>query len=139
MTHINWNPSSAEMRRWAVTVALALSVVGSLFYFVDWGIFSGGRGFARFLWSFGALAFFTGITGTKIGLPAYWAWMGFVKAVSTVIGYTSLTVVYYLVVTPMALCARLIGRDRLQLSSRGCSTYWRNLDVERPHSPERQF
>lgn len=127
------------MRRWAVTLALALSVVGSLFHFLDWGIFAGGRGFALFLWTFGAVALLTGITGTKLGLPAYWAWMGFVKVVSSVIGYTSLTVVYYLVVTPMALFARLLGRDRLQLHGRGRGSYWHDLDVGRAHNPERQF
>lgn len=139
MTHINWNPSPSEMRRWAVTIALALSVVGSLFYFVDWGIFSGGQGFARFLWSFGAVALLTGITGTKLGLPAYWAWMGFVKVVSSLIGYTCLFVVFYLVVTPMAVMARMIGRDRLQLNARGRGSYWINLDPRKGHNPERQF
>jgi hypothetical protein len=139
MTHINWNPSPKEMRLWAVTLGLALSVVGSLFYFVDWGIFAGGRGFARFLWTFGAVAFLTGITGTKLGLPAYWAWMGFVKVVSSVIGYTSLTVVFFLVVTPLALLARMIGRDRLQLKKRGSGGYWQDLASVRGHNPERQF
>jgi hypothetical protein len=65
--------------------------------------------------------------------------MGFVKVISTVIGYTALTVVYCMVVTPMALLARLMGRDRLQLKARGRGTYWHDLDAGRAHNPERQF
>jgi hypothetical protein len=139
MTTINWTPSPREMRQWALIMAPALGLVGSLFYFVDWGIFSGGRGFAKFLWSFGAFAFATGITGTKLGLPAYWAWMGFVYVVSSVITYSALTLVYVGVVTPLALLARLLGRDRLQLRTRGQQSYWHALDPTRGHNPERQF
>ncbi|MBE2179983.1 MAG: hypothetical protein IAE97_05890 [Chthoniobacterales bacterium] len=139
MTKINWHPTPPEMRRWAWILALALGAMGSLFYFVDWGIFAGGRGFARFLWGFGAVAFLTGITGTKLGLPAYWAWMGFVYIVSSVIGFTALAAVFYLVVTPLALGARMFGRDRLQLRSRGSATYWQKLGTVPRSNPERQF
>jgi hypothetical protein len=137
--HINWSPSPREMRQWALIMAPALGLVGSLFYFVDWGIFSGGHGFAKFLWSFGAFAFVTGITGTKLGLPAYWAWMGFVYVISSVITYSALTLVFFGVVTPLALLARLLGRDRLQLRARGHQSYWHALDPTRAHNPERQF
>ncbi|MFM6131785.1 MAG: hypothetical protein ACKPBV_24225 [Sphaerospermopsis kisseleviana] len=137
--HINWHPSSREMRHWALIMAPALGFVGSLFYFVDWGIFAGGQGFAKFLWSFGALAFVTGITGTKLGMPAYWAWMGFVYVVSSIITYTALTLVYLGVVTPLALLARLLGRDRLQLRAQGKTTYWHDFEGRKSHDPERQF
>ena len=139
MTQINWHPSPREMRVWAALLALALGVVGSLFYFVDWGIFSGGRGFAFFLWGFGAVAFLTGITGTKIGLPAYWLWMGFVWTVSWLITHVALAAVFFLVVTPLAVIARLIGRDRLQIRRKTTGSYWQSLDSAQRHNPERQF
>jgi len=139
MTTINWSPSPREMRHWALILGPALGLVGSLFYFFDWGIFSGGQGFAKFLWSFGALAFVTGITGTKLGLPAYRLWMGFVYVISAVLTYSALTLVYFAVVTPLALLARLLGRDRLQLRTRGQASYWHALDPTSAHHPERQF
>ena len=113
--------------------------VGALFYFLDWGIFAGGRGFARFLWAFGAVALFTGVTGTKLGLPAYWVWMGFVCVVSSVIGFTALAAVFFLVLTPLALGARIFGRDRLQLRSRSAATYWHKLEPVPRRNFERQF
>ena len=139
MTKINWHPSPREMRVWAGVLAAALGVVGSLFYFVDWGIFSGGQGFARFLWSFGAFAFITGMTGTKLGLPAYWLWMGFVWTVSWVISHLALAATFFFVVTPLALIARLIGRERLQLRRRSTQSYWQSLESGSRHNPERQF
>ena len=126
------------MRHWALMLGPALGLVGSLFYFVDWGMFAGGQGFAKFLWGFGALAFVTGFTGAKIGLPAYWLWMGFVYVVSSVLTYSALTLVYFAVVTPLALLSRLLGRDRLQLRAHGRSTYWHVFQAG-VRNPERQF
>lgn len=136
---INWSPSPREMRQWALIMAPALGLFGALFYFFDWGMFSGGEGFAKFLWSFGGFALLTGITGTKLGLPAYWAWMGFVFVVSWLITHVSLALVYFLVVTPLGLVGRIIGRDKLQLRAGHQTTYWHNLAGSSPHNPERQF
>ncbi len=139
MVSINWHPSPQEMRRWALLLLFALGGMGTLFYFVNWGIFAHGQGFARLLWGFGAVAFVTGITGSKAGLPAYWAWMGFVFLISSIIGYAALTAVYFFVVTPLALLARLLGRDRLQLRARRATSYWQSLEGLRPRDPERPF
>lgn len=128
MNTINWRPSPRELRRWAFTIAAALGLMGSLFSFVDWGIFAGGRRFGVGLWAFGLFALLTAGTGTAIGLPAYWAWMGFVHVVSSVIGYASLSAVFLLAFTPMAAIGRLLGRDRLQLRATEQPSYWRPLD-----------
>jgi hypothetical protein len=85
------------------------------------------------------LALVTVLTGTELGLPACWLWMGFVYVVSATITCTALTLVYFAVVTPLALLTRLLGRDRLQLRTRGRATYWHALDPTSPHHPERQF
>lgn len=138
MITIDWHPSSEHLRRWAVLTALALGVVGCLFRFVDWGVFAQAKGFSTVLWGFGSFALLTAGTGTKAGLPAYWAWMGFVWVVGTLIGTVSLAVVFYGVITPLGLAARLAGRDRLQLGPRIGASMWVDLPAAR-HDPERQF
>lgn len=87
----------------------ATLLVGSLMY---WPL--GHQDFGRFLWVFGVLSFFTGLTGSLVAWPFYYAWMGFVFVVGTCIGIAALTLVYYGVVTPMGLLARAFGRDRLR-------------------------
>jgi hypothetical protein len=96
MITIHWHPSPAELRRWALRTALALGVMGALFQFVDWGVFRTMHPMGRVLWGFGAFALVTAGTGTRIGLPAYWAWMGFVWTVGTVIGTVALAIVFFL-------------------------------------------
>lgn len=105
---IKWNPTPRDLRLFGLVLPCAFGLVGALFYFVF-----GKTGFASFLWGFGALTFVTAITGTRLGWPCYYLWMGFVYMVSQVLGYTVLALIYYLVVTPIGLLARLTGRDRL--------------------------
>ena len=139
MITINWHPAPAELRRWGVTVAAALAVSGSLFQFVDWGMFRAGHGLAPWLWGFGLVALVTAGTGTRLGMPAYWLWMTFVFLVGTTIGTLTLAVVFFLVVTPLGLAARLAGRDRLGLRrpSPG-ATLWHPMR-QVPHEPARPF
>lgn len=138
MITIHWKPTPAQLRRWALLMALVLGVIGSLFHFVNWGVFAKGHEFALILWGFGAFVLFTAGTGTKIGLPAYWLCMGFAFVMATVIGVISLAAVFFLVVTPLAIGARIFGRDRLQIYRAGEKSMWRSLPTT-AHDPQRQF
>jgi len=139
MIEIDWWPEPEPLRRWAVSTASALAVAGTLFALVDWGPFRIGRGLPPYLWGFGIVVLLTAGTGGRIGLPAYWLWSGFTKAVSTVLGVTALAAVYFLVVAPLAVVARLTGRDRLDLRPPAATTTaWHPLPT-RPHDPSRQF
>jgi hypothetical protein len=139
MITIDWHPSPTHLRRWAVTIAASLGVSGSLFRFVDWGVFRAGHDLAPLLWGFAAVALVTAGTGTRLGLPAYWAWMGFVWLVGTALGIAALAAVFFLVVTPLGLAARLAGRDRLGLRRPPPdASLWRPLSPA-PHDPARQF
>lgn len=117
---IKWKPTPRDLRLFALVLPCAFGLVGTLFYFV-----LGKPGFAIFLWSFAGLTFITAITGTRLGLPCYYLWMGFVFVVSQVVGYTVLTLIYFLVVTPLGFVARLVGRDRLLRHPQSeASSYW---------------
>lgn len=136
---IDWHPDARHLRRWAIVTAILLGTAGAIFRFVDWGMFAAGRPIAPFLWGFGAFALATAGTGRRIGLPAYWAWMGFTWVVGTALGTVALGAVFYGVVTPLGAVARIFGRDRLDLRpAQPGQSMWRPLP-ERRHDPERQF
>jgi hypothetical protein len=139
MIRVDWHPSPSHLRRWAVMVALGLAVSGSLFHFVDWGPFRAGHALAPWIWGFGAFALVTAGTGTSLGLPAYWAWMGLSWTIGTALGTLALAAVFFLVVTPLGLAARLAGRDRLGLRRPPAGvSLWHPLPA-RAHDPTRQF
>jgi hypothetical protein len=65
--------------------------------------------------------------------------MGFVWVVGTLIGTLALAVVYFLVVTPLGLAARVAGRDRLGLRCPPAgASLWQPLSAA-SHDPARQF
>ena len=138
MIVIDWNPDRRALRRWGIAMAVAMAVVGSLFRFVDWGVFRAGHGMAPFLWAFGALALVAAGTGSRVGRPVYLAWMGFAWLVGTLLGTLALALVFYGVVTPLALVARAMGRDRLDVRADRRTTRWHPLP-QAAHDPERQF
>ncbi|MFZ4637814.1 MAG: hypothetical protein ACOYMC_10440 [Pirellulales bacterium] len=139
MITIDWHPSPGHLRRWGMMVAAGLGVSGLLFQFVDWGVFRAGHAIAPWLWGFGLFALVTAGTGTRLGLPAYWAWMGFAWTVGTLIGVAALAVVFFLVVAPLGFAAWLAGRDRLMLHRPPPQeSLWRPLSAT-AHDPGRQF
>lgn len=142
MITIDWHPDRRALRTWGITMAVAMAVAGSLFRFVDWGVFRAGQGLAPFMWGFGLAALATAGTGSRLGRPVYLAWMGFAWLVGTALGTAALAVVFYGVITPMAVAARLMGRDRLDVrqDARGerRTTRWHALP-QAPHDPARQF
>lgn len=129
---IDWKPDARHLRLFSVTLLGAMGAIGSLFY---WGGAAMGVAFfnrpelAVFLWGFALVAFVTGITGTKLGYPTYYLWMGFVFVISTVIGYASLVLIYYLVVTPIGLLGRLCRRDKLQLKKPPEGSLWLSVNT----------
>jgi hypothetical protein len=139
---IDWHPDRRALCKWGVTMAMAMAVAGSLFCFVDWGVFRAGQGLAPFMWGFGLAALVTAGTGSRLGRPVYLAWMGFAWLVGTMLGTAALAIVFYGVITPMAVVARLAGRDRLDVrgDARGQArtTRWHPLP-QSPHDPARQF
>lgn len=131
---VHWRPQPRQLRIFALTMLVGLGAVGSLFYF-----WLGATGFATVLWSFGALSFLTGITGTRIGLPCYWLWTGFAFVISQTLGYGLLIIIFYLVVTPIGLLARLTGRDRLGLRQNNHNSYWQPIGKRNDRHWEQQF
>lgn len=75
----------------------------------------------------------------KLG-PVYRAWMGLAHLLSKVTTPIFMGIVYFLVLTPVGLALRLLGRRPLSRAS-GDHGYWidRSQDTARRGSMERQF
>ncbi|MFM8365203.1 MAG: SxtJ family membrane protein [Verrucomicrobiota bacterium] len=134
MTRINWNPSPRSLRHWALTMLVATALAGCILEFL-----LGHSVPARIVWGIGAVTFATGITGTKIARPFYLAWMGFVWVVSWILGTIALAAVFYLVVTPIGVVARLLGRDCLKLRRPAPGSLWETVPAPRKDGFDRTF
>ncbi len=80
------------------------------------------------------------LTGTKIALPLYYLWMGIAFVMGNIMSRVIIVLIYYVVVTPLALLGRVIGRDRLQLKKPNTESYWHDISLPKePEKYERQF
>jgi len=72
--------------------------------------------------------------------PVHTAWMTVALALGWVVSRTILTLVFFLVVTPLALVARLAGKRFLDLGpDRGATTYWVRRPPGRPVRYEKMY
>ena len=135
MVEIDWSPDGPALRRFGRTV-----VIGSLLIAAVLWLWKGWVTAAVALAGAGVVIGGLGLTGSRAALPGYRLWMGIAWAAGNVVSRVILAAVFYLVVTPIGLVARLTGRDRLGLRARGRESYWVDLPADRAEDHyERQF
>lgn len=119
---IDRHPSSAKLRELAATFAL---VTGLLVLHAVYVREDGGRAVAIAVLG-GALSIAPLVP--VVGRLVYLAWMGFGVAMGRMVGPIVLTLLYLLVVVPLALFGRVLGRDRLRLKRNAPGTsYWERV------------
>lgn len=141
---INWRPDAEELRRFGGSLLVGFALIGSLAYLygvhsTGWRDWSVGT-LPLALWTTGAVAGSLGLSGAKIALPVYWAWMGIAFVMGNIVSHLILALFYYGMITPMGFCMRLAGRDKLSLRRRRAASYWRDVPASPDKSRyERQF
>jgi len=73
--------------------------------------------------------------------PIYIVWMTFAVILGWVMTRVILSIVFYLILTPIGLITRLFGEDFLDLNKSNTESYWnnRNSDFELNQDYENQF
>lgn len=127
--------SAANLRKFGLTVGAAFAFLGG----VSW--WRGHELPPRILWTIGALLFVPGLLIPTILGPVHRGWMAFAMVLGHINTRIILTVLFYLVFTPIGLIMRLF-RDPLNRSLRHqTDTQWikRSLEPSDPERYERQF
>ena len=135
---VPWNPDRAGRRAFAKSIAIGFPilalVLGALGFFRThswpvWTCWLAGIGFAAgvVLWLL-----------PQIAKPFYVVWNGLACSIGFVVSNTAVSAVYFLVVTPIGLALRMVGRDPLQRRfERDRDSYWE--DAEKAGDAERYF
>ena len=122
---INWNPNKQELRKFGLAMLVGFGLIGLAFMFWpwEWPILRNTNA-AIGCWIFAAVACVLGLTGTRLALGVYVPWMGVAFVMGNIISRVLIITFYYLLITPMGLVMRLVGRDKLCLKKQDCGTYW---------------
>lgn len=129
---INLRPSRADLLQFALIVAVGAALLGALAH-VGWGK----PHTAKVIWTLGA-GIAAGALAPGLGRLLYIAWMGLGVSVGLVTSPVVMFVLYLVVITPVALVFRLVGRDVLERRmDRGAASHWKThattTDMSRYH------
>jgi hypothetical protein len=128
---VNWQPGRIERRNFAVSLVIGFSCVAALvFVFQSWR-----EGNGPF-----TVPLMVSVAGAAVGLvlwlvpqiarPFYVTWYGVACAIGFVTGNLALVAIYWLVLTPLGLGMRGLGRKSFSKRfDRAASSYWRTADV----------
>jgi len=138
---LNWDPRAKDLRSFGAVFLSGFVGMGLIKYFWPFErVFTQNKTVGIWFITIGVVVGAIGLTGTKLALPFYWIWLGIAWLLGNIMSRVIITLLYYLLFTPMHLLNNLIGRDRLQLKKPSTGSYW--LPISLPKDPakyERQF
>ena len=107
--HVKWRPDAAELRRFAIAMLVGFTLLGLLSAWRSRGISTG----PIVLWSLGVLLAIAALV-PGLGRVAYLAVYLPTSIIGYVVSHVMLTLMFFLVITPLAVILRLMGKDLLQ-------------------------
>lgn len=120
VTKIKRNPTSRDLREFGWVILIGFGLIG-------WAaLYKGHAAGAAWIWKIsGAVGLWT-LLFPSLAKPFYRAWMGLGAAIGAVTSRIVLAVIFYGLLTPLALFFRWRRRDALRLKRPAGSTYWSN-------------
>ena len=118
---VNWNPDRRALRLFALAVAAALGVLG-----VAFGLRAQAVGVpSTVAWAAAGVLLLVGALAPRSLFWVYRFWFAVTVPVGAAVQTGLLGLFYYLILTPVGLLLRCLGRDPLHRSwDRACPSYW---------------
>jgi hypothetical protein len=134
LVEMNWNPGRTELRRFSAIWLPAFLVVSGALLFRSSRLLV----IPSILGSAALVSVALGLWAPIRMKPVYVGLNVVALPFGWLASHAILVFVYFLVITPVGLARRILGRDSLSRSfDRTAKSYW--LPRKRPHGPERWF
>ena len=131
----NIKSEKSDLRKFGVTIGVILLIIAG---FLFWS----GKESLQILFTLGAVLLILGFTIPVILKPIYWIWMIFATILGWFMTRLILSLLFYVVITPIGLISRLFGKQFIELKwNKRNSTYWnyRSGGVFEKEKYEKQF
>jgi hypothetical protein len=122
---VKWKPGAKDLRIFALLFLVFAAALGApVFYFKYGWVLA-----AKVLWVAAGVVGVVGLILPRLVLPVYVVMMALALPIGMVVSTVLLAVIYYLVVTPIGLVARVVGYDPMarRLDPKA-ATYWIERD-----------
>ena len=129
----NIKSEKIDLRKFGIMVGTVLLIIAGLLFWKE------KESFQLFL-AIGIVLFVAGIALPFILKPIYWVWMVFATILGWFMTRVILSLLFYVIITPIGLIARLFGKQFLGLKmDRSKQSYWNMKIVEASKNYEKQF
>jgi hypothetical protein len=119
LAKINWTPNARDLRKFGIAMIVGFAVIAGLFYL------RGRHTAAEWLFGIGGGIGLLALVAPPLSRPFYIVWMGIAFVMGTITSAVILTVIFFLLLTPIAFLMRLFGRDALRLRpTKNDASYW---------------
>lgn len=116
-----------DIRTWALVMTAALTFVGAIQFLIWHHVRT-----ATIFWIIAVIFLVPGLLFPTVLRPIFKLWLKFAAALAWVNTRLVLSLVYYLVFTPVGLLLRLLHKDLIKQNwNDGATTYW----IDRPEQP----
>jgi hypothetical protein len=121
----NIKSAKGDLRKFGLTVGIALCLFGALFW---WR----GKDFYIYLVAIGGAFILLGLAVPIILKPIQKVWMTFAILLGWVMTRVILSILFFVMVTPIGMIAKLFGKDFLSLKfDKEAETYWLPKDIDK--------
>ena len=131
----NIRSEKSDLRKFGITIGIILVMIAGFLFWKE------KESFQIFL-TVGAVLCIFGVVIPVILKPIYWIWMIFATILGWIMTRIILSILFYVILTPIGLIPRLFGKQFLELKwNRTNRTYWnyRSGDVIEKENYEQQF
>lgn len=134
LIEIDWNPKNKQLRNFGKIALVATAVISLLLYLVkgiaiQWFVIIIGFGFVIFIIS---------LISLRLTKMIYLGMTLLTLPIGYVVSFILMAIFYFLLLTPLGLIFRLIGRDPLRRKfDPNSKSYW--LSRQPPKGPEQYF
>ncbi len=131
----NIKSEKSDLRKFGITIGTIFLIVAGFFFWKE------KESFQLFL-TIGITLFAVGIVIPVILKPVYWVWMVFATVLGWFMTRVILSLLFYVILTPIGLIARSFGKQFLDLKwNKTDNTYWNHHSesIFKKENYEKQF
>ena len=114
----NIKSEKSDLRKFGITIGVILLIIAGFLFWKEKESF-------QILLTFGVALCILGIAIPFILKPIYWAWMIFATILGWIMTRVILSLIFYIIVTPIGLILRFFGKQFLELRwDKSKESYW---------------
>jgi hypothetical protein len=131
----NIQETKKDLRKFGFSVGIVLDAIGIILFYFE-------KSSAIYFAVFGGLLILLGIVFPQLLKPLNKIWMGLAIILGFIMTRVILSILFYLVITPIGFIAKLFGKKFMDLNyNKSAKSYWerRTIIQKKPIDYDRQF